>query len=474
VLCALLGVLAAACVPEPPPPSVLQVSVEPALYPAFSADVSDYVVRCTDDPVQVTIDTADGTSVAVAGQPPQTGHFVASVTRSTGQSFTIVDQPATASEHTFHVRCLPLDFFGWTASRTGETQAEYYLMTPYVGPFSYAAIYDHNGVPIWWAPPTDTIFAKLFANGDVAWTKMDGTAGEERTLGGTLVTAIESDDGVPELHDILRLDNGNYVIVVNQTIPGVDFSAWGADAPADGTAPLANQILQEVKPDGEVVWEWNVHDHIPVSETDPQWYWSAQQPNPGIPVGDVDAYHWNSVDPTPTGYLLSFRHLDAVIHVNRATGEIDWKLGGTPVPGKSLDVIGDPVFDVGSHFGGQHDARLLPDGTVTVYDNGSNLGRTGRAVRYQVSFFGTATMLEQRTDPNVALSLWGGSARRLSGGNWVIAFGGTDTVAEYDGNGNRVFEWKTSAGLYRAVPVEPGVLSREALRAGMDAQYPVP
>jgi Arylsulfotransferase (ASST) len=215
-----------------------------------------------------------------------------------------------------------------------------------------------------------------------------------------------------------------------------------------------------------VVWSWDTADHIPVAETDPQWRAPPNQPS-------YDPYHWNSIEATPTGFILSFRHLDAIYNIDKATGSIIWKLGGSTRP-ESLSIANDPVFTGGSHFGGQHDARLLGDGTVTLHDNGSGLGRAPRAVRYQINAGAhTATMLEQQTDPIVPSSGCCGSARRLDGGDWVVGWGGTKSMSELTNNGTRVFLLQFAAGfLYRAVPVPPGVLDRAALRAGMDAQYP--
>jgi hypothetical protein len=149
-----------------------------------------------------------------------------------------------------------------------------------------------------------------------------------------------------------------------------------------------------------------------------------------------------------------------------------WKLGGTTTP-QSLTVA-DPVFTDGSHFGGQHDARILGDGTVTLFDDGTNLGRAPRGVRYQIDTgTRTATLLEQAVDPIAPESPWGGDARRLDGGDWVVGWGGTSNISELDSSGNRVFLLQfTDGAVYRVVPVAPGVLNRDALRAGMDAQYP--
>ena len=72
--------------------------------------------------------------------------------------------------------------------------------------------------------------------------------------------------------------------------------------------------------------------------------------------------------------IASFRHLDAVYKISKSTGKIVWKLGGTTTP-KSLTVKDDPRAYT---LGAQHDARLLPDGTLTVFDNRTNLADTRR------------------------------------------------------------------------------------------------
>jgi hypothetical protein len=59
----------------------------------------------------------------------------------------------------------------------------------------------------------------------------------------------------------------------------------------------------------------------------------------------------------------------------------------------------------------------------------------------------------------------------------VTAWGGINPLAtEMTPSGERVFTLHfddPEMYLYRAVPVAPGELSREQLRAGMDAQYPL-
>src|SRR3954452_3769007 len=140
---------------------------------------------------------------------------------------------------------------------------------------------------------------------------------------------------------------------------------------------------------------------------------------------------------------------------------------------ESLAILGDAVFQSGGHFGGQHDARSSGDGTFTLFDNGSGLGRAPRAVRYRIdATAGTATLMEQFRDTNLTPnSICCGSARRLAGGNWVIGWGGSTTFSEMTARGSRMFSVQQSTGpiVYRAFPVPPGTLDRATLRADMDA-----
>jgi hypothetical protein len=185
-----------------------------------------------------------------------------------------------------------------------------------------------------------------------------------------------------------------------------------------------------------------------------------------------DIVHINSVEAAGNDVLISLRHTDAVYKVNRTTGAIEWKLGGKQTP-DSLQVEGD-TGGSSLTFGGQHDARLLDDGTVTLHDNRTGAQVGPRAVRYRIDDAArTATQIEQVTDEGAVLSLCCGSARRLPGGNWVMSWGYNGLVTELTPQGDRVFGLRFGANLfsYRAVPLTADELSAGALRSGMDAMH---
>jgi hypothetical protein len=182
-------------------------------------------------------------------------------------------------------------------------------------------------------------------------------------------------------------------------------------------------------------------------------------------------YHWNSIESTGTGFILSYRHLDALYGIDQASGNVVWKLGGSTRP-ESLTVVGDPVFDGGSHFGGQHDGRMLGDGTVTLYDDGTGFDRAPRAVRYAIDTNGrTATLLDSVSDPQIAGSPCCGSARDLGSGVWVVGWGGTSHGTETVGGGRQYALSFPGYLVYRLLPLTSSQVTVDQLVSAMDAKF---
>jgi hypothetical protein len=453
---------------QPPgqPASTLQITTSRALFPTFDPSITDYVAPYDSaSSMQVTVNAPQNTSVSVDGKPFRSLSSTTQVNVTPGQSFSLVVNTAGATK-TYYIRSLPTDFPTWTTERLGTPQSEYYIVAPSRAlttdpPSQYAIIFDSYGVPMWWyraaALPVDV---KLFADGNMGWTS--APTGEERKFDGSLVRAVVSGvlGGIVDNHEILLLPNGNYLFIANVRRTPVDFSAFGGSA----SAVSLDNVVVEAAPDGTVVWQWSAQDHIPVAEMDPQWRsMYVLNSNP------ADPYHMNAIEPDGDGYIISLRHLNAILRIDRATGNIVWKLGGSQ-RAESLTFANDPI----GKFGGMHDARRLPDGTIALHDNGTDQGRPPRAVRYQIDTAArTATLIEQVTDPDVPSSICCGSARKLSTGNWVMAWGASPYFTELTPDGKRLFRiaFPRPFFTYRASPVPYGTLTRAALRQGMDAQF---
>jgi hypothetical protein len=455
--------------PAPSGPQSFELSSTPALTPAYSPSVPDYTVRCTSgQPVSVEAKIPAAESLKLDGVEEPSGATVqADVPLRAGQAFyfTVVD---SLGSHTHAVRCLPSDFPAWNATVPGSPQVAWLLLTPSGGngAVPYVVVADSDGVPVWWmntvSRPGDF---KLLADGTLAWSFLSvglPTHAEIHRLDGTLVRSLDTVGTGADGHDLQLLEDGDYLMEAYKPRTGVDLSPWGGPS----NATVLDAEIQELTPEGALVWSWNSAGHIDPSETVP-WGIHRTETAPGV----YDLVHLNSLQPDGDGIVFSARHLDAVYRVRRGDGSIDWKLGGTTTP-QSLAFVDDPLG--ASSFGGQHDARILPDGTLTVHDNGTSRGRPPRAVRYQIdSTARTATLLEEVTDPRATASTCCGSARRLPGGDWVMSWGSVGLVTELTPTGSPVLSIETPTTFsYRADPVLPGALSRDALHSAMDAMNP--
>jgi hypothetical protein len=479
--------IALAAVGSAPAAAAVEISSKPALRPAFDRDISDYVSRCpSDKPLRLSVRASDGDRVSVAGRKRRGGTFELRVSRRREGAFTIrVKSGERTTSH--HVRCLPKDFPDWSFTSKGRAQAQWYVIEPSgARTKGYIGIFDANGVPVWWRGASS--FApwdgKLLPDGNIAYARWvgdhfgvhDRIAYEVWSPDGELVRVVRAVGNPTDTHDLQQLPNGNYLVLAYRRRCCADLSSHGGPR----KARVWDGEIQELTPGGKLVWRWSTKGRIPLSWTthaaEPSTGWWYQEihdtPNRPPPEGTAyDMVHLNSVEPDGDGLIVSARHIDAVFRIDRATKRIDWKLGGTRVAGKSLTVQNAPSGFGGERlFGGQHDARLWTDGTVTIHDNGSWRSRPPVMDRFRIdSVTRTATLLERIVNPEVKVSKAIGSTRKLGGGNWVTAWGGAPIVTEQDEKGAivRRFAFTEGRWTYRAVPIERGRLSASKLRRGM-------
>lgn len=450
---------------------VTGISISQGLSPKFDPGVNDYTVRCDGSPLDVSGHTAAGAEVAIDGQQPQTGSFQQAVPLEPNQEFSFTVTVGGAPS-TYYVRCLPPDFPAWEYEGMRTPDHEFYVVDPAAGAggSGYVIVFDRHGVPIWWQGsnpgPIDAKF--ISAPGEPTritwWGQFGGGDGYQvRELDGTVVHTVSAVGGSTDIHELQETPNGNYLVISYQPREHVDLTALGGIS--DDT--VVDAVVQEIDPSGAEVWSWSTQGHIGLDETG-RWWPTALKGNPH------DIVHMNAVEPDgEDAILISLRHTDAVYKIDKTTGDVVWKLGGTWTP-KSLAVKGDPQ---GAYpLGGQHDVRLQPDGTISIHDNNTNLPDPPRVVRYAIDEGkGTATLVEEFTDPLVPSSFCCGSARRSSDGSWLLSWGGNSLVTEFNPAHERTFRlgFGGTAFSYRAAATD-GALSAATLRVGMDSMHPRP
>jgi Arylsulfotransferase (ASST) len=446
----------------------------PTLFPGFKPGIRDYVVRCHDRPVDVKAHVSAPWEAAIGDDPYRDGDFTQAIALSTGQAFAItVRKSGEKPLFTYHVRCLPRDFPAYTFKRYGPVSPRFFSVDQEFVPNAtrYAIVFDDHGVPIWWyhTPARDPT---VRSDGEVSWFDFASKQFEIHLLDGTLVRTMSAvgpngSSRKANAHDLQLLPNGDYLVGSDVEQMHVDTSAYGGSTDSS----VLNADLQEVSPGGQLLWDWRSQKHIALAETGRFWKFVTRRPG----EFGYDIVHWNSIEPDGNAVIASFRHLDAVYKIRKSTGQIVWKLGGTTTP-ESLAVKGDPL---GYTFGAQHDARLLPDGTLTAFDNRTSLAsRAPRAVRFRIDQqAGTATLLQSIRDPQVHASFCCGSARRLDNGDWLIDWGQNNGIGGYQADGTKTFFLEQHSAdqhfSYRAEPVAPNITARD-FRAGMDAMAGTP
>jgi arylsulfate sulfotransferase len=150
-------------------------------------------------------------------------------------------------------------------------------------------------------------------------------------------------------HDFYELENGNLLVAGDP----VDFST------------VENFIYEIDRKTGDIVYELDLSTIL--DETD----------GGSINRTDEDWFHNNSVwyDEESNNIILSGRHVDAVIAVNKTTKKLSWILGD-PTGWKNVDknLFFTPIGDNFEWQYAQHNASVLPNGDILLFDNGA--GRT--------------------------------------------------------------------------------------------------
>ena len=178
---------------------------------------------------------------------------------------------------------------------------------------------------------------------------------------------------------------------------------------------------------GLVRWEWHSLDHIGASESE------VETPDDTTPW---DYFHLNSIDLEPDGNLLiSARSTWAGYQVDGASGKIRWRLGGN----KSSFKMGP-----GTEMAWQHDARLLPNGDITFFDDGSNppIHHQSRGVRIRLDLKRSeahlASAYTHANPPLLAASQ--GNMQTLADGNTLLGYGGVPAISEFAKSGSLLFD----------------------------------
>ncbi|MBT8377955.1 MAG: aryl-sulfate sulfotransferase, partial [Ignavibacteria bacterium] len=153
----------------------------------------------------------------------------------------------------------------------------------------------------------------------------------------------------------------------------------------------------------------------------------------------IDWTHCNSIEIAQDGNLIiSTKNFNEITKINRQTGEIIWRLGGER---NQFQFIND-----NRGFGGQHDARVLSNGNIALFDNGLFLiPEYSSYVEYEIDEQNfTATLVRRYSRNGSIFSGKRGGVQELPNGNILISWDGIlyPFVSEINPEDSTVYEVK--------------------------------
>ncbi|MCL2582501.1 MAG: arylsulfotransferase family protein [Streptosporangiales bacterium] len=254
-------------------------------------------------------------------------------------------------------------------------------------------------------------------------------------------------------HEFLITPQGT-ALILSYTTSTANLTSIGG--PSD--QKVINGLVQEVDiKTGKVLFQWNIADHVPYSE--------SEQPLPASANDPWDWFHINAVKLGTDGNLLiDSRDTWTTFDVSRRTGKVNWQLGGKDSSFRLQAAPGQSLNDAGKIFAWQHDAEDHGNGVYTIFDNESagtaNTGQNAltdypysRTDTVKVDFAKrTATLVKSNSQPESQIAPSQGNAQQLADGGQFVGWGSLPYFSEFSPSGRLEFNASFPSGVnsYRA------------------------
>jgi hypothetical protein len=336
-------------------------------------------------------------------------------------------------------------------ARSPQSAPGYLFATPYAGPgLPGPMIFDEAGNLVWFDPLPGNIAASNLQvqryDGEPVLTWWQGYIppqgfgeGEEVIENSSYrqIARVPAGNGYKaDLHDFHITPQGTAVLTVFDPID-CDLSAVGG--PSGGA--VTDSTIQELDlRTGLVRREWHSLDHVGLGDS----YSSAVSTSRQWPF---DYFHLNSVDQQPDGTtLISARNTSALYELNTTTGQVLNAIGGRHSGVK---------LAAGARTAFQHDADVLPDGEISVFDNGAvpAVHPQSRGIVLALDARAdSASLVAQYVHPTPLSSASQGNMQELPNGNSFLGWGSEPYFSEFSASGQLLFDAHMSGSYesYRA------------------------
>ncbi len=329
----------------------------------------------------------------------------------------------------------------YVSSHSPAAAPGYIFAAPYNGPGQAGPmIFDEAGNLVWFAPsPPEDAASNLQVQqffGKTVLTYWQGYippqgfgVGEEKILDSSYrqIGRVLAGNGYKaDLHDFHITPQGTAVLTAFEPI-SCDLSSMGG--PHGGA--VTDTVLQEIDlRTGLVRREWHPLDHVPLNSS----YSNAVISTTEWPF---DYFHINSVDQQPNGTtIISARNTWGIYELNTTTGQVLSTIGGKQ---SSVSIGG------GANTAFQHDATVLPNGSISIFDNGAvpKVHPQSRGLIESVnSTARTATVLAQFEHPGGSglSSASQGNIQLLANGDFFVGWGSQPFFSEFNAAGQLLYD----------------------------------
>jgi hypothetical protein len=267
-------------------------------------------------------------------------------------------------------------------------------------------ILDNELIPLFYKKVTGTVFDfKQQANGKLTYNiypvysyGMNNSGIRDKQY----ITPLEF---ALDIHDLQVMGDGSYYVLGRDHIT-IDMSQYVTGG--DTAAILIAHTVHHMDADDNELWRWHSFEHYDILDVDE----SIDLTNHAI-----DWTHCNSIEVDPDGnIIISTRNFNEITKIDRQTGEIIWRFGGER---NQFQFIND-----NRGFGRQHDARVLSNGNLALFDNGHLLiPQYSSYVEYEIDVQNfTATLIRRYSRNGTIYSQSRGGVQELSNGNILISW----------------------------------------------------
>lgn len=310
-------------------------------------------------------------------------------------------------------------------------------------------ILDNKGNPVWFRPlsspnlmNTDFRVQKLYGKQVLtfwqgtlatppAYTNAPGGSSEPGSCYYILdnsykvIGTVAAYDGyTSDIHEFLLTPDNTALFLSTKSVP-MDLTPYGG--PQNGF--VQDFAIQEVDlQTNKLIFFWSALNHIPLSD-------SYSDASSAVSSGNIwDAYHLNSIGLTDKHgeILVSGRNTWTIYKIKKSNGKILWRLGGKQ---------SDFTIDKNARFSWQHDARVLSQNVISLFDDNSDGSATpvppSHGLQLTLNFHDMNAHLHRSYyhNPNISVSSQG-NVQTLPNGNRFIGWGQSQYYSEFEQGGN--------------------------------------